>query len=170
MANRDNPHGFIIRYNPTGEVRGEQVLLAAANAIIGVGDPLQQTSDGVYDRWSSGRIDGFAMQAAAASSGGVTILACLDPNVVVSAQTDNGTGTLTSQTGINLNADIVIGNAVNGISIAEIDESSGATTATLPLKIIGLDPALDNAFGQFNRLLCIANNHSRKGGTGTAGI
>lgn len=169
MANRDNPHGFIIRYSPTGEVRGEPVILAAANAIIGFGDLLAQTSSGTYDRWASGAVAGVAMQEAAASSG-ATILACLDPNIVLSAQTDNGTGTLTSQTGVNLNATVVVGAATNGISRMEIDESSGNTTADLPLKIVGLDPMVGNAFGEFNQLLCIINNHVRKGGTGTAGI
>lgn len=170
MANRNNPHGFIIRYSPCGEVRGEPVLLDSANAVIGVGDLLAQTSAGVYDRWSSGAVGGVAMASSSASSGGATILACLDPNIVLSAQTDDGTGTLTSQTGVNLNATVVVGNAVNGVSIMEIDESSGATTADLPLKIIGLDSQVGNAFGEFNQLLCVINNHVRKGGTGTVGI
>lgn len=169
MANRNNPHGFIIRYSPCGEVRGEPVILAAANAVIGVGDLLAQTAAGLYDRWAAGAVAGVAMASASASSG-ATILACLDPNIVISGQTDDGTGTLTSQTGVNLNATVVVGNAVNGVSIMEIDETSGAVTADLPLKVIGLDPQVGNSFGEFNQLLCVINNHVRKGGTGTVGI
>lgn len=169
MPNRDNPSGFIPVFSPTGEIRGELVKLTATNAIIGVNDPLMLTADGSYDRWSAGALAGVALAPSAASSG-ASILAVTDPNVVFVGQTDDTTGTLTLQTGVNLNADIITGNAVNGRSIFEIDESSGDVAATLPWKVIGIYPGPENEFGQFNKLLLIPNNHVRKGGTGTAGV
>lgn len=171
MANRDNPTGFVpVRHLTGGEIRTEAVLLAAANAAIGIGDLLVRTSAGVWDRWASGAVSGVAAQSSSASSGGVEIAAYIDPNIVFAAQTDNGTGTLTAQTGLNLNATAIAGTPVNGRSIYEIDESSGATTIDLPLKVIGLSKQVGNAFGQFNRLEVVINNHDLKGGTGTVGL
>lgn len=170
MANRDNPHGLQPRYHLSGAtIRTESVTLAAANAIVGVGDPLTQTNAGLYDRAAAGeRIDAVAAAPAAASSG-ATIPAYRDPNIVFSAQTDDGTGTATAQTAVNLNANFIIGNAVNGRSIMEIDENSAATTSTLPLKIRGLWGSIDNAFGEFNELLVSINVAADKS-VGTAGI
>ena len=75
------------------------------------------------------------------------------------------------------NADFVVAAATNGISRMEIDESSGATTATLPLTIVrlyGADDGTgisgDNQFGEFNRLEVKINNHVLGGGTGADGI
>jgi len=171
MANRDNPSGFTPRYHLTGgEIRTEQIGLAAANTIIGVGDPLLQTNAGLWDRAAaSDVVSAIAAQAAAASAGG-TILAYRDPNIVFSAQTDDGTGTATAQTAVNLNINFIIGNATNGRSIAELDETSADTTATLPFKIRERYLAIDNAYGEFNQLLVTINNHKDKGGTGTVGL
>ncbi len=171
MANRDNPNGFTpVRHLTGGEIRTEAVLLAAANAAIGVGDLLVRTAAGVWDRWASGAASGVAAASSAASSGGVEIAAYIDPNIVYAAQVDDGTGTLTAQTGINLNATAVAGTPVNGRSIYEIDESSGATTIDLPLKVVRLSKQVGNGFGAFNRLEVVINNHDLKGGTGTLGV
>ena len=170
MANRDNPNGFTpIRHINGGEIRTEAVKLNATNTIIGVGDPLVRDSAGTWNVWASGAVSGVAAQSASASSGS-EIAAYTDPGIVYEAQTDDGTGTLTAQTGLNLNATIVTGTPANGRSIMEIDESSGNTTATLPLKVIGLSKRNGNAFGEFNRLEVVLNNHDLKGGTGTAGV
>jgi len=170
MANRDNPNGFTpVRHLTGGEIRTEAIKLAAANAAIGVGDLLSRTNAGVFDRWASGAVSGVAAQSSSASSG-AEISAYIDPNIVFAAQTDDGTGTLTAQTGLNLNATAIAGTPVNGRSIYEIDESSGATTADLPLKVIGISKQVGNAFGAFNRLEVVINNHDLKGGTGTVGI
>lgn len=172
MANRNSPSGFVpVRHSAGGEIRTESVDLKSTNSEIGIGDPLALDSSGTYDLWASGAIAGFAAEYKAANAGsGATILAYTDPQIVYSAQTDDGTGTLTAQTGQNLNATIVTGTVSNRRSIAEIDESSGNTTATLPLKVLGLSKAVGNAYGEFNRLDVIINNHVRKGGTGTAGV
>lgn len=171
MPNRDNAKGAVPRKHLLGgEIRTENVALAAANTAIGVGTALAHTSAGVYDIWSSGAIAGFAAEAKAASSGG-TIKAYIDPFIVYSAQTDDGTGTGTAQTAINLNTTLVNNGTVsNGVSKAELDESAVLDTATLPVKLIGLYPSPDNAFGEFNELLFVINNSNFKGGTGTAGV
>lgn len=172
MANRDGPNGFTpVRHNTGGEIRCEQVPLLATNAAIGIGDPLMLEAAGGYDAWTSGAIAGIAAEAKSASVGAdQTILAYVDPEIIYTAQTDDGTGTLTALTGVNLNATALAGTPANGRSTAEIDETSGATgNATLPLKILGLAKTVGNVFGEFNRLEVLINNNDRKGGTGTVG-
>ena len=171
MANRDNPSGLHPRYRiGGGTICTEDVVLAAANAIIGVGDPLIQTAAGLWDRAAAAdRIGAIAAGSAAASSG-ATIPAYKDPNIVFSCQTDDGAGTATARTAVNLNIDFLVTAATGGVSNVELDESSAAATAALPFKIRELYPSVDNAFGEFNELLVTINNHIEKGGTGTVGV
>lgn len=64
-------------------------------------------------------------------------------------------------------------NTISGLSGFYLDTATFATTATLPLKIIGLTPQPTNGFGSsypFNNALVIINNHLYKGGTGQAGV
>ena len=69
-----------------------------------------------------------------------------DPTVVYEAQEDADT-TPIAQASVGLNAAIATtaGNATTGISGMEIDSNTVETTATLPLKIIGLVKRPDNA-------------------------
>ena len=172
MANVDRPHGFrVLGTLGGGELRLQEFPVAAANAVIGTNDLITLQTAGNVDRAAASdtQIVGVAMQPKAASTGGY-LLVCVNPDVILEAQTDDGTGTCTALADMFGNIDFVVTNAVNGVSRMEIDESSQANTATLPLKIIGLYPAVDNAFGEFNRLLCTINNHAYKslGVTGLA--
>ena len=168
MANVDAPHGFRPLYNYYGgEVgRPNSWSLAAANALIGIGDILVKTAAGAVDRHAAGEdgdlVVGVAAQAAAASAGG-TILVWDNPGIVYEAQTDNGATVLIAQTAMHLNSDVVVAAAVNGISQMEIDESLGATTNTLTVKILRLWPGANNAFGEFNRLECMMNVYQVEG-------
>ena len=171
MANVDNPHGFRpIRTLGGGEFRIESLALLGANAIIGKFD-LVTLSLGLVDRSAvtDTAICGIAMEAKAANSADTEILVLTNPDIVMEAQTDDGVATLVTQADMSLNADFIVGNAVNGLSIMEIDDTSGAAGAALPLKMIGLFPAIGNAFGEFNRLECIIQNHIYKS-VGTAGV
>lgn len=171
MANVDRPHGFKIL---EGCKESHSWPLAAANSIIGVGDFLVLTNAGVVDRAaaSATQIIGIAAEAKAASSGGY-ILIYDDPDIIVEAQTDASSGAggadLKALTAMCLNGDIVVANATNGLSRMEIDQDSGATTAALPLKVLYLYPAVDNEFGDYNRLVCSVNNHVKKS-TGVDGV
>lgn len=71
---------------------------------------------------------------------------CVDRSVVYEAQEDGAT-TPIAQASIGLNAayTTTAGNATTGQSKMEIDSDSVATTATLPLKIVGLSKRVDNA-------------------------
>lgn len=172
-ANVDNPHGFRpLRCLGGGEFRIEAMPLAAANQIIGKYDLVDFTNAGVVDAASaaSALIAGVAMEAKAASSGG-TILVLTNPDVICEAQCDDGATVLIAQTAMYLNADFIDTAAgADGMSNQEIDESSGANTSTLPLKVIRLFPDFNNAFGEFNRLEVMINNHAFGGGLGAAGV
>jgi len=135
MANPDRPHGF----RPIGTISGEPLRtreynVAAANAVIGIGDLVILTTAGVIDRASATatQIVGVAAQEKDASSGG-TCLVYDDPHLLVEAQTDDGTGAATAAADLFGNADFVVTDAVSGISRMEIDEDSQAATSTLPL-------------------------------------
>lgn len=175
MANTDNPNGFLPYNNPSGgggQPYVEYFDLASANSAIGVGDPVKWAS-GVIDRAATGdALCGVAAEAKAASAGGKIAVWC-DPQQRFVAQTDDTTGTITALAGIGVNADIVAGAPSNGRSIAEIDESTGDTTATRQLKILRLSEEMNgrqaNAYGQFNRMVVKINNHQFGSHTGTAG-
>lgn len=171
MANSNNPNGFTPVQNANNG-GGQPVVtyfdLSSTNTIIGKGDPVKSAS-GVIDRAAAGdALIGIAAEHKAANSGG-TIAVWADPSQLFSAQTDDGTGTGTAVAAAQGNCNFVAGNASNGRSIAELDESSVNTTATLPFKLLWLEKSPNNAYGEFNRWVCKINNHQLGSHTGTAG-
>lgn len=83
----------------------------------------------------------------------------------------NGNGTYQSELNYNYNIAIGTGNTLSGNSGATANLATQATTATLQLKLVRLEPRIGNTFGlTFNNGLFLINNHIYKGGTGTAGI
>lgn len=95
-------------------------------------------------------------------------LVCDDPNVIYEIQEGNGgplTNTSTSKNANFLYAAPAVGAAYSGVIL---DASTVAVTATLNLKILGLQRRIDNAFGAFAKWLVLLNNHSYR--TGIAGI
>lgn len=174
MANVDAPNGLTPHAgNGNGNPAISYHVLLATNVEIGEGAPVAVVAGGV-DKWSSGAVLGVAAEYKAANAGGATatkmIAVYSDPAQEFTAQCDNGTGTATSEAAVGLNITFLTGTAVNRRSIEELDESSATTTATLPLKIMGLQNIPNNAYGEFNRFIVKINNHQLKGGTGTAGI
>ena len=91
-----------------------------------------------------------------------------DPSQMFVAQQS---GTITAAD-LGLNADI-LATAVNttiGLSNMEIDTSSKATTATLQVKIVGVDLRPDNEIGANTDCIVKINNHQYGSHTGTAGV
>ena len=171
MANIDNPNGFKPYVSPTAQGGQAKVMyfdLAAANSVIGIGDPVYSVGGVINIAATGSALMGIAAEAKAASSGG-KIAVWADPEQWFVAQTDDGTGTATDIGGAQANADIVAGTPVNGKSIAEIDEDTATTTATLTLKLIRLSDEAGNAYGENNRWVVKINNHQLGSHTGTAG-
>lgn len=75
-------------------------------------------------------------------------LVCTDPTVLYEIQEDGvGNNVAASMVGLACGVTTTAGNATTGISSFALDSSTTATTATLPLKIVGLAPRADNALG-----------------------
>lgn len=90
-----------------------------------------------------------------------------DPNVIFSIQEGNTTTYLTAAD-IGSNANLFSG-ANNGyVSGWTLNNSGLATTATLQLRILGLQRTIDNTFGQYAKWLVKINNHELA--AGTAGV
>lgn len=92
-----------------------------------------------------------------------------DPNVIFTIQESNGAGaagTPIALTDVGLNANFAIGtgNTNTGDSGATINNTTEAVTATLDLKILGLDPEPGNNVGNFANWLVTINNHRYRAG------
>lgn len=103
------------------------------------------------------------------------IMVCDDPNVVWRIKEDSVGGALAA-TSVGLNAEIAVdvaGSATTGISGAELDSSSAASTAGLALKILRLSDHHDpsngrNAIGADAKWDVLINDHTEE--NGVAGI
>lgn len=96
-------------------------------------------------------------------------LVCDDPDMIFSVQEtdaagDAGTALALTDVGLNINFLYTAGDTATGQSAVSINNASEATTATLNLKIVGLDPNPDNEVGDFANWFCAWNNHLFKGG------
>ena len=194
MANTNAPFGFR-QYSGTGSAPTyEQVAVTIAyNASnIFYGDPVEPDANGLV-------IQGDGTTAAAgiagvfvgcqylsvsqkrtvwsnwwpgsdvASTNTVTGYIINDPNAKFLVQT-GATGA--TQSTINLNASYVTGsgNTANGISTAYLDVTTGAATATLAFRVIGLvtEPPGSNGTeaGAYNYVIVAFNNVTTKNQTG----
>lgn len=94
------------------------------------------------------------------------------PDTIYEAQEDAVGGAL-AVTDVGLNVDFIVGapSATTGLSGTMVDTSTKATTATLPLKIIGFVNRPDNEIGTANAKIWVQiNNHQLASGTGVAGV
>lgn len=163
MANKDIVKGA----EPVGPIKRLQVYVAAG--AIYPGDFVKKDSAGkVAQAAASDALVGVAMSYA--SGDGVELVVADDPNQLFMIQADDAT--IDAQTDIGLNYDIVVAaaNTTYRRSGMELDASTQATTATLPLKLVRIDRSVDNALG--NNVKCIVqiNNHQNGSHTGTAGV
>lgn len=164
---------------------------------LGYGDPVTQLSDGTIGRAvSAGPLLGVFMgcqyydtqrnlinskywpASTTVATGTIPVAYVVtDPTVVYTVQETNGSqaaGTALTLQDVFLNARLLITAASTttggGISLVSLDNSTLSTTATWTVKVIGLDPRVGNAVGNFANWLVVANNHVLKGGTGTVGV
>lgn len=92
------------------------------------------------------------------------VMVCDDPYALFEIQAN---GTVTSAM-VGLNADITVGSGstYTGLSGMELDIATVNTTATLPLRIIGIIPRVDNELGLHTKLICMMNYTTYKNTTG----
>lgn len=97
-----------------------------------------------------------------------------DPNIVFEVQ-EGGAGTNLTNTPAHWNFDVVVANpatiGVTANSGTQLDNGSGATTATLPLRLYRFAPRTDNGFttspatgGGFQKWWVTINNHVYRAG------
>ena len=102
------------------------------------------------------------------------LLVCDYPNVVYEVQyagTSVAAATITANVGLNGQFTTTAGSTTSGASGMQLDSSGLATTATLPLKIVGFPNRPDNIpgdtyFSYFVKL----NGSTNSSGTGQAGV
>lgn len=121
------------------------VRAAAAGPITGVVAGF--VPDGVTDRAGYG-----------AASTAYYVLVDDDPDAIFEIQ-DN-TGIAAADVGLNASMTLAAGNAYSKRSGVTLDAATKATTATLPLKIVGLRPTPGNDFGAYNKLMVKINVHT----------
>lgn len=95
----------------------------------------------------------------AAASTGWTVLVCDDPYVIMEIQADESLAA--TDIGMNSKFTAESGNTSTGFSTCELDSDAAAiaTTNTLPLKILGFVPAIDNEVGTNAKALVMWNVH-----------
>lgn len=102
------------------------------------------------------------------------LLVCTDPTVIYEVQyagTGVAAATITANVGLNGQFTTTAGSTTSGASGMQLDSAGLATTATLPLKIVGFPNRPDNVPGdQFFSYYVKLNTSQLATGTGTAGV
>ena len=167
MANVDRPCGFV-PYGPLKRVRAYKAKVEtfqgdAVNRKAGSSD-----ADGkleVEPGDASEALIGVALNHAAV---GEDVLVADHPDQEFMGQADDNSIATNADIGLNYNLLATDGSGTQ--SAHEIDASTKATTATLPLKVLRLVPSPDNAIGTNCKVVFKINNHQLAGGTGVAGV
>lgn len=163
MANPDQPRGFA----PKGVPLRENKYIAGG--VVYPGDAVKLDANGkVVVGSASDALVGVANGYAAAD--GDAILVHDHPDQLFIVQADDAT--IDAQTDINLNYDILAtaGSSAFRMSRMELDASTQNTTATLPLKLLGIEERPNNALGANVDCIVKINNHQLSAGTGAAGV
>lgn len=166
MANLDGARGFWPhRHLSGGEVGRPTEYTLTTGATVFQGELVKIVAGGTVEQGAAD-IGTAAIGVAAhyaddsASAGGVKVLVYDDPNIVFGVQSDSGTATTAADVGATANHVAGTGNTTTKISTDELDASDIGTGAQL--KIIGLIPRPDNAWGEHSDLEVIFNEHHYK--------
>lgn len=151
MANADRPSGFVphgapLRVNPY-----------SAGGTIYPGDAVKLNSSGQVVAASAN--DALLGVAVGYATSGAEVLVADHPDQQFVAQADEGQ--IDAQTDIGNNVDIVAtsGSTAYKLSRMEIDSSTLASDSTLPMRLLGIENAIDNALGTNARCIVRINKH-----------
>lgn len=156
--------------DPVSMSAGYVVIGTAGSAIIGVFQGCKYTNALGVQVFSPY----WPASTAILSGSTITALVIDDPNVIYSIQETNASavaGTPLAQAtgpGFNFNFLYTAGSTVTGLSAVSLNNASSGTTANL--KVIALDPTINNVVGAFANWLVRINNDVFAGGTGTAAL
>lgn len=167
MANVDKPNGFV-PYGPILRLRPYYAAVATFR-----GDMMNQKAGssqtgGLVDVEPADASEACIGVAINSASVGGTVWVADHPDQEFVGQGDESDFADASDLGLNYN--LLATDGSGDKSAHEIDSSTQATTATLPIKALRLLPAPDNAFGANARIIFKINNHQLGSHTGTAGV
>ena len=139
----------------TGAIRGVIVGLGSSEGMMG----------------NRGNLD-ITYRPAAAQTPDWYAMVVDDPNVLFEIQEKANTVQLAAaQIGLNQVPILAAGNGfISGWLLASTTDATAATTATLPLRLMGLVRRHDNTFGAYAKHLVKINVHELGTGTGAAGV
>ena len=152
MANADIVSGA----RPYGRI--EQMTSYVAESTIYKGDLLKKNAAGTVERAAAtNALVGVALSNAAATE---KVLVADHPDQKFVIQSDDATEPA-AQTAIGLNYDITVSaaNTTYKRSGMELDGSTGGTTNALVLRLLAIEPAVDNAFGANAKCIVKINQH-----------
>lgn len=163
--------GDIVKHGGTADVNGIPTadLASAGDVPIGVVVGVLNSKFDPVGNMTTGSIalDIPATAQIAASAAGY-ILVADDPNIILEAETSNGTFAAVD-TGLNVSHANAARTSSTATSPATIDIGTKATTSTLNFQVIGLARRVDNEIGVSCRLRVRFNVHQYKS-VGTTGI
>lgn len=149
VMTQDKSFGFQHVSGPWEVIR---VDVAAANAVIGVGDMLNMPPAGFPDRAAAGdnELYGVALDPAAANSGDTINIALVMPGQVWAIRSDGAT----ARADVGQAADIVVADRDSNTLKSNMElDFSGQGTGTAQLKILGKVDIPGNDFGDTNVVL-----------------
>lgn len=162
--------GDIVKHGGTADVNGVPTadLASAGDVPVGVVVGILNSKFDPVGNMTTGSIalDIPATAQIAASAAGY-ILVADDPNIIVEAETSNGTFAAVD-TGLNASHANAARTSSTATSPATLDIGTKATTSTLNFQIIGLARRVDNEIGVSCRLRLRFNVHQYKS-VGTTG-
>lgn len=156
---------------------GDPVVIAGGSDTFGVPTVTRATASG------AGRITGVVVGIRPggnntlippkyrAASTAEYVLVADDPALLFEAQEDSVGGALTAAS-TDLNIDLVAGNGDTntGVSGWMLDSSTAAVTATLQMRLVGLQQRADNEFGANAKWLVAINLPTETGAAGALGV
>jgi len=152
MANVDRPAGAA----PFGEpLRANS---HQSGGVVYPGDLVKMNSSGqVVVAAANDALLGAAVGYASASGQDILVADHPDQQFVIQADDSD----IDAQTDVGQNADILAtaGSSAYKLSRMELDSSTIASDSTLPLRILGVEAAVDNAFGANVKCIVRINKH-----------
>ena len=157
--------------SPTG---APTVTRLASATGIPVGIVIGISFEGVGDIQNVPPVDNLNTPVYRRASTDRYLLVCTDPNAVYEVQLAGAgpaAAAATAMVGLNGQFTLTAGSTTSGASGMQLDSAGQATTATLPLKIIGFPYRPDNTPGDAFFSFWVKLNSATYGtGTGTAGV
>ncbi len=152
MANADKPVGAV----PFGA--DAKFNRYVAGAAIYPGDFVKKSSDGKIDPASaSDALIGVAASYAAAED--AVVMVYDDPDQKFIVQSDGTNPDAQTDIGLNYNITATAGDSSYKVSRMELDDNTGATDSNLPLRLLDIVQAGDNALGAQAKCIVKINNH-----------